>query len=68
MQVAATSPAQILSLQKIRGQIRDAVALETIAHYLVLLEEVFLVVAIAARAGVAAVTWQTFLLEGPPRP
>jgi hypothetical protein len=45
--VAATSPAQILSLQKIQGQIRDAGALETIAHYLVLLEEAFLVAAIA---------------------
>jgi uncharacterized protein len=49
--VAATSPAQILSLQKIQGQIRDAGALETIAHYLVLLEEAFLVAAIAKYSG-----------------
>lgn len=41
--VCATSPAQIVSLQKIRGQLQDAGALETVAHYLQLLEEAFLV-------------------------
>ncbi len=41
--VCATSPAQIVSLQKIRGHIQDAGALETVAHYLQLLEEAFLV-------------------------
>lgn len=41
--VAATSPAQIVSLQKIQGQLQDAGALETVAHYLALLEEAYLV-------------------------
>jgi predicted AAA+ superfamily ATPase len=41
--VAASSPAQIMSLQKIQGQLQDPGALETIAHYLTLLEEAFLV-------------------------
>ena len=41
--VAASSPAQIVSLQKIQGQLQDAGALETVAHYLALLEEAFLV-------------------------
>jgi uncharacterized protein len=41
--VCASSPAQILSLQKIQGQLQDPGALETIAHYLALLEEAFLV-------------------------
>jgi len=41
--VCASSPAQIVSLQKIQGQIQDAGALETIVHYLGLLEEAFLV-------------------------
>lgn len=41
--VCASSPAQIVSLQKIRGQLQDAGALETVAHYLHLLEEAFLV-------------------------
>jgi predicted AAA+ superfamily ATPase len=41
--VCASSPAQIVSLQKIQGQLQDAGALETIAHYLSLLEEAFLV-------------------------
>jgi predicted AAA+ superfamily ATPase len=42
--VCASSPAQIVSLKKIQGQLQDAGALETIAHYLALLEEAFLVV------------------------
>ncbi|MBD3160576.1 MAG: AAA family ATPase [Candidatus Eisenbacteria bacterium] len=44
--IAASSPAQILSLQKIRGQLQDRGALETVAHYLALLEEAFLVASI----------------------
>jgi len=44
--VAALSPAQIVSLQKIQGQLQDPGALETIAHYLALLEEAFLVAAL----------------------
>jgi uncharacterized protein len=45
--VCASSPAQVLSLQKIQGQLQDAGALETIAHYLALLEEAFLVAPVA---------------------
>ena len=41
--VCASSPAQIISLQKLQGQLQDRGALETIAHYLALLEEAFLV-------------------------
>jgi hypothetical protein len=41
--VAASSPAEIVSLQKIQGQLQDAGALETIAHYLQLLEDAYLV-------------------------
>jgi uncharacterized protein len=41
--VAACSLAQIISLQKLQGQIQDAGALETLAHYLALLEEAYLV-------------------------
>lgn len=41
--VSVSSPAQIVSLQKIRGQLQDAGALETVAHYLQLLSEAFLV-------------------------
>lgn len=37
----ASSPAQIVSLQKMQGQLHDSGALETIAHYLQLLEEAF---------------------------
>lgn len=39
-------PAQIISLQKMVGQLQDAGAMETVAHYLSLLEEAFLVAAI----------------------
>jgi predicted AAA+ superfamily ATPase len=45
--VAASSPGQILSLQKIQGQLRDRGALETVAHYLHLLEDAYLVAAIS---------------------
>jgi hypothetical protein len=48
--VAASSPAQIISLQKIQGQIQDPGALETIAHYLALLEEAFLIAPLAKHA------------------
>jgi len=41
--VAAASPAQIVSLQKLQGQLHDRGALETIAHYLHLLEAAYLV-------------------------
>lgn len=44
--VCVASPAQIVSLQKIQGQLHDAGALETIAHYLALLEEAYLVAAL----------------------
>lgn len=40
---AIGSPAQVVSLQKLKGQLHDAGALETIAHYLTLLEDAFLV-------------------------
>jgi len=52
--VAASSPAQIVSLQKIQGQLQDRGALETIAHYLGLLEEAFLVAALPKHAEGAA--------------
>lgn len=41
--VCTGAPAQIVSLQKMQGQLRDAGALETIAHYLELLGEAYLV-------------------------
>ncbi len=44
--VAASSPAQIVSLQKLQGALQDSGALETLAHYLALLEEAFLVAAL----------------------
>jgi predicted AAA+ superfamily ATPase len=42
--VAMSLPAQIVSLQKLQGQLHDRGALETVAHYLRLLEEAYLVV------------------------
>lgn len=48
--VSASAPAQIVSLQKIQGQLQDQGALETIAHYLQLLEEAFLVAPIVKYA------------------
>jgi predicted AAA+ superfamily ATPase len=48
--VCASSPAQIVSLQKLQGQLQDRGALETIAHYLSLLEEAFLVAPLAKHA------------------
>jgi predicted AAA+ superfamily ATPase len=44
--VCAASPARIVSLQKIQGQLQDRGALATVAHYLSLLEEAFLVAAL----------------------
>jgi predicted AAA+ superfamily ATPase len=52
--LAVSSPAQIVSLQKIQGQLQDAGALETIAHYLALLEEAFLVAPLTKFSGRAA--------------
>jgi uncharacterized protein len=48
--IAASSPAQIVSLQKIQGQLQDPGALATVAHYLTLLEEAYLVAPIAKYA------------------
>lgn len=44
--VAALSPAQIVSLQKIQGQMHDRGALETVAYYLKLLDDAYLVAAL----------------------
>lgn len=44
--VCANTPASIISLQKLQGQLQDAGALETIAHYLQVLEDAFLVAAL----------------------
>src|SRR5439155_9393797 len=41
--VAAGAPAQIVSLQKIQGRLADRGALETVAHYLELLQDAYLV-------------------------
>ena len=41
--VAASSPAQIVALKKLQGQLQDGGALETIAHYLSLLSEAYLI-------------------------
>lgn len=48
--IAATSPAEIVSLQKIQGRLHDRGALETIAHYLDLLEEAYLVAVLEKHA------------------
>lgn len=44
--LAIRAPAQIVSIQKLQGQLQDKGALETIAHYLSLLEDAFLVAAL----------------------
>ena len=52
--LCVNAPASIVSLQKLQGQLQDAGALETIAHYLQVLEDAFLVATLekyAARAG-----------------
>lgn len=48
--VAVASPAAIVTLQKIQGLLHDAGALETIAHYLHLLEEAYLVAGLPKHA------------------
>jgi hypothetical protein len=48
--ICASSPAQIISLQKIQGQLQDSGALETIAHYLGLLAEAYLVAPLGKHA------------------
>lgn len=50
---AAGAPAEIVSLQKLQGVLQDRGALETVAHYLALLEEAYLLAPLekfAARA------------------
>lgn len=51
--LAAASPAQVVSLQKLQAQLQDKGALETIQHYLALLEEAFLVAALPRWSGQA---------------
>ena len=41
--IATGLPAQIVSLQKMQGQLQDGGALETVAHYLALLQDAYLV-------------------------
>ncbi len=51
--IATASPAQIVSLQKLQAQLQDKGALETVAHYLTMLQEAYLVAPLekfAARA------------------
>lgn len=48
--LAAASPAQIVSLQKLQGKLQERGALETIAHYLTLLEDAYLVAALDKHA------------------
>ena len=49
--LAAAHPAEILSLEKIAGSLAEKGALETIAHYLVLLQQAFLVATLQKYAG-----------------
>ncbi len=42
--LCVSSPSRIVSLQKLQGQLQDPGALETIAHYLRLLEDAYLIV------------------------
>lgn len=44
--VATSMPAQVVSLQKLQGQLQDRGALETIAYYLGLLQEAYLIAAL----------------------
>lgn len=44
--VCAASPARIVSLQKLQGQLAERGSLETVAHYLQLLGEAFLIAAL----------------------
>ncbi len=52
--VAASAPCQIISLQKLQGRLQDRGALETIAHYLGLLEQAYVLVAVEKHAGTTA--------------
>jgi predicted AAA+ superfamily ATPase len=49
--IAVGHPAEVVALQKIRGLLSDAGSLETLAHYLDLLEEAFLVTAVRKYSG-----------------
>jgi len=49
--VAVGSPAQIVSLEKLQGQLADRGALETIAHYLELLREAYLLAGLEKFSG-----------------
>jgi uncharacterized protein len=49
--ISAAHPGEIISLQKLRGQLDDRGALETIAHYLELLEQAYLVAAVPKYSG-----------------
>ncbi len=48
---AAGMPAQIVSLQKLQGQLLDKGALETIAHYLALLQDAYLIAPLERYSG-----------------
>jgi hypothetical protein len=52
--VCVGSPAQVVSLQNIQGQLQERGALETVAHYLALLEEAYLVAALPKHSKRAA--------------
>jgi len=52
--VCVASPAHVVSLQKIQGQLQDRGALETVAHYLALLEEAYLVASLPRHSKRAA--------------
>lgn len=52
--ICVASPAQIVSLQKLQGRLEERGALETIAYYLRLLEEAYLVAALPKHARRAA--------------
>ena len=44
--IAVGSPAQIISLQKLQGQLQEKGALETMAHYLALLQDAYMIAAL----------------------
>ncbi len=48
--MAVALPAQIVSLQKLQGELQDRGALETIAHYLHVLQEAYLIAALEKHA------------------
>jgi uncharacterized protein len=51
--VAVGSPARIISLQKMQGQLQDSGALETVAHYLALLQDAYLIASLEKYAAQA---------------